>query len=650
MLYKYGTYGEIVESVANSGASAETIPVYIGTAPVHLVKGWKEKGLVNRPVKVKSLTDAQDNFGYCSDWKNYTLCEAIAAHYDMGTSSIGPIYMINVLDPEVHKAELGHTEEITFTGGRALIAGTETIVDSIKIKRPLSDPASIGYYKAKADSNEALSSFGNKVTDCGEQTFYVFSTDGFDKAKDYLILVETNEKTYGVASPKSSHATKNKKLYFTLKSGKQTDYVDGKKAAEPDSKLDLASYTGPITMTLYECKYTDAEHYPTDLVEVMSTSFELTSGDYTQYYEEGPDYELAYNAARGGIVIQDLTGDMAKTVEATYELVDPSQVEVADVVGQETADGKLKGIASLKLLFMQEGVIPNLLAAPGWSDKHEVCAALAKACRKVNGHWDAMYVVDIPLEERGQKIDTIEKALTWKSAHKTLLRPDTKNSQPYNDERSKVCWPQSQDDKGRIFHLSTLCVAAMLKTDQDNGGYPFETCGNKSVPIIKQYFGEDTQNKGFDQRESDALCAKGITTVIPWAMSWQIWGDHTGAYDFDDTELNARCRFDVSMRMLMYITNSFQKEWALTIDQPLTRALIDTIVNREQEKLDQLVSLGALIGKPVISFSSEDNQPTDLMNGSFTWQIAVTPIPPLKSATVKVAYTDEGFLTYWGEE
>ena len=89
--------------------------------------------------------------------------------------------------------------------------------------------------------------------------------------------------------------------------------------------------------------------------------------------------------------------------------------------------------------------------------------------------------------------------------------------------------------------------------------------------------------------------------------------------------------------MLMHITNSFQREWSPEIDSPMTRALKDRIINREQEKLDGYVSMGALLGEPVILFLESENSTTDVMNGDFRWDIAVTPTPPLKSASVYVA-------------
>ena len=46
-------------------------------------------------------------------------------------------------------------------------------------------------------------------------------------------------------------------------------------------------------------------------------------------------------------------------------------------------------------------------------------------------------------------------------------------------------------------------------------------------------------------------------------------------------------------------------------------------------------------------FLESENSTTDVLNGDFRWDIAVTPTPPLKSASVYVAYTDAGFSVYY---
>ena len=82
--------------------------------------------------------------------------------------------------------------------------------------------------------------------------------------------------------------------------------------------------------------------------------------------------------------------------------------------------------------------------------------------------------------------------------------------------------------------------------------------------------------------------------TVAWGGEWVLWGDHTAAYTYG-ADVDPRAIFDVSMRMLMHITNDFQREWSPRIDEPMTRALKDEIINREQEKLDGYVSMGALL-------------------------------------------------------
>ena len=113
--------------------------------------------------------------------------------------------------------------------------------------------------------------------------------------------------------------------------------------------------------------------------------------------------------------------------------------------------------------------------------------------------------------------------------------------------------------------------------------------------------------------------------------------------------MDPRAIFDVNIRMLFHITNSFQREWSPKIDKPMTLQLKDTILQREQEKLDALVARGALLGEPKVLFLESENSTTDLMNGDFRWDIPATPTPPLKSATVYVAYTDAGFSAYFAD-
>ncbi len=494
--YLYGAYGHIGETVAQSAVQAGTTPVYVGTAPVNLVRGFADAGVINEPIKLTNMVDAQRKLGYAADWGTFTLCEVVNAHFNNTLGNIGPIYVINVLDPSAgkHRKATETEQSLSFAGGRAEFASSTIILDTLTI--------------AKSEG-----------------------------------------------------------------------------------------------------------------------------GDYV----EGTDYAVDYNFTKGSVIITSLKDDAPLTgsLTASFYEVDDSTIKDADIIGGVTSSGEYSGLSAISLLYPEQFAVCNLIAAPGWSQSPAVYNAMLTASQKINGHWDAFVVADLPLVDgSAQSVDTITKAIAWK-----------KNN-AFTGERSKVDWPQAVDNLGNVFHLSTLAVVELMRADFSHNSVPMETCGNKAIPIIKQYFGANATNRGFSQQEGKELTQNGISTAVAWGGEWVLWGDHTAAYTYG-ADVDPRAIFDVSMRMLMHITNDFQREWSPRIDEPMTRALKDEIINREQEKLDGYVSMGALLGDPQIVFLESENSTTDIMNGDFRWDIAVTPTPPLKSASVYVAYTDAGFSVYY---
>lgn len=493
--YMHGAYGNLSDSVVESMVTVSTVPVYFGTAPVNLVRGYADQDIVNAPVRLMSLTDARETVGDSADWAAFTLCEAIAGHFNTASEAVGPIYMVNVLDPDKHRSKKATDKLVGMANGTASFATDRAILDTITIK---------------AESAE-------------------------------------------------------------------------------------------------------------------------------EAYAEGDDYTLAYNHNAGKVVITAVEG--GKMVDGNLAVsffeVTPEDVTAEDVIGYTSADGEYFGIDALQLLYQEQFVVPNLLAAPGWTDNPDVYSRLVKVAQKINGHWDAFVVADIPLAEGKNAIDTIDKAIKWK------------DDNAYSSERSAVCWPMVADHSGRKFHLSTLYVVESLRIDNENDGVPFESCSNKAIAAARQHFGDNVKNRGFDQVRANLLNERGITTAIGWAGEWVLWGPHTAAYRYGSTTMDARAIFAPSIRMLFHITNSFQLEWATTIDEPMTRAMQDRIINREQAKLDGYVTQGALLGSPTVVFDQANNPDSSIMEGDFRWDIAVTPTPPLKSASVFVAYTDAGFSAYF---
>lgn len=486
MAYKHGAYGEITKSKAVAAAQADTVLVYIGTAPVHLISGYSAAGIINTPVRLRNMNEAKSLFGYSDDWENFTLCEAFAEHFNNTVANSGPIYVINVLDPDTDKGEQVSLSSQDFTGGPVKISnGHEVIIDSVGV-------------------------------------------------------------------------------------------------------------TGKVRDTNFSVKY-DAEE---DVV-VITPITTLTAGETVTYYP-----------------------------------VDTSGITASDIIGSVNADGSSTGLAAIKQLYTKYNAVTNLIAAPGWSEDPEVYTAMVAASQKINGHWEAFVIADIPTSS---SVDTIAKAKAWQTTN------------GYTSERSKVCWPQKIDGSGKVYHLSTTCAATMLRVDLSHESVPMESPSNKEIMATGQYFGAGSDNTGYDQNEVNDLNEVGITSLCFWDGRWVLWGPHTAAYKYGTT-MDPRAIFDVNFRMLEFITNGFQRRHGTEIDSPMTLGMKDSIINTENEELDRLVGLGAIIGDPSVEFLENANSTSDLMQGDFVFDIQFTNTPPFKSGTARVCYTDDGFAAYFGGE
>lgn len=534
--YLYGTYGHLAGSIVQATADVSTVALYVGTAPVNLVRGYADAGIINKPVKLSNNLDAQEKIGTASDWNKYTLSEACAAHFANSNGNIGPIYVINVLNPDIHRKSAATTKSLNFVGGSASFESEDIILDTLAIA-------------GKAEG---------------------------------------------------------------------TDYV---------------------------VKYNFESHK----VSIISVS-------------------------------EDAPLDGAVTV--TYNEIDTTNITEGDIIGSKTDAGVYTGLQAAELVYQMFDVVINIFAAPKWSEIPSVYRALVTAATKLNGHWDAFVYADVPLVYDAvsySEVDSptgnpstkgyyelvdgkyVESEDTTVDAGKTyyekVVTPTENNTNAkavawkaangYTSERSKVLYPQTKGTDGNIYHLSSLAIAETLRVDFQHDGVPMESCGNKAIPVSKQYFGATSTNEGFSVTEANYLCANGITTLAFWGGAWKLWGDHTAAYIYGSADIDPRDIFDVSMRMLLFLTNRFQRTWASIIDKPFTKQLKDTILTREQERLDALVVMGALIGSPKIVFEESHNNLDDLRNGNFRWDIQVTPTPPMKSASAYVAYTDAGFSAYF---
>lgn len=130
--YRYGTQANLGDDIVKASKTLGRIAVAIGTAPVNLIRGYEEKGLVNKPQKLTS-TKAKNTIGYSKDWKHFTLSEVVKAFFDNVGGNVEPLWVINILDPNTHRKEEQTVKTLTFVNGQASFASDTIILDTLAI-------------------------------------------------------------------------------------------------------------------------------------------------------------------------------------------------------------------------------------------------------------------------------------------------------------------------------------------------------------------------------------------------------------------------------------------------------------------------------------------------------------------------------------
>jgi len=194
MPYKHGVYGQSVPSQYQLPPDdVGTLPVYIGTAPVHQLADYA--GAINVPILVSSYDAAKAVVGYNEDFANFTLCEAIAAHFKNAIQSIGPIILINVLDPDVDQTA-DKTANVAITNGKGTINNNKVIIKTVTIADKVKGTDYEAYYNDIGDKVIIKELVAGSLGATAAATFDEVSLTGI--TKDEIIGAytgETNERT-----------------------------------------------------------------------------------------------------------------------------------------------------------------------------------------------------------------------------------------------------------------------------------------------------------------------------------------------------------------------------------------------------------------------------------------------------------------------
>lgn len=187
MGYKHGIYGELVAS-GESITTTKTVPVYVGTAPIHRVK----TRTINHPLLIRNLEEAQAKLGYRDndDFDEFTLSAVVFAHFANKIKPIGPIVVI-VLDTTIGATQV--TADIPIINGVGYIED-HALIDNIEIAGEVLGTD----YNIKYNDSGKLQITGDALVSPVQVTYKKVDPTAITKADVIGIYDESNEKRTGI--------------------------------------------------------------------------------------------------------------------------------------------------------------------------------------------------------------------------------------------------------------------------------------------------------------------------------------------------------------------------------------------------------------------------------------------------------------------
>ena len=351
-----------------------------------------------------------------------------------------------------------------------------------------------------------------------------------------------------------------------------------------------------------------------DHAGVIPNSETVQDSEDSLTYVKGTDYSIDYPT---GTITRLTGGSIAAgaVLHVTYDYGDPSLVTDADIVGGVDAETEaLTGLELVNQVYPRWGKVPGLICAPGWSDTPGTALMMASKAGNINGHFKAMAIVDVP--------ETVTK-------YSDVFTHKTDNS--LTDELMIVCWPRVTVD-GVKYWLSSHVAGIIGQVDAARGSIPYKSPSNETLQITGAVAG--TAEIWLSDTQATALNAQGIVTALNGVNGWKTWGNRTAVYP---GVTDVKDAFIPTRRMFNWVGNTLVTSAAQRVDFPITRRLIDSIVDSFNIWLNGLTAQGAILGG-VVKFLAADNTTTDIMDGIIRFHVYLTPPSPAREINFILEY------------
>ena len=369
--------------------------------------------------------------------------------------------------------------------------------------------------------------------------------------------------------------------------------------------------------------YTVADHRVAVSVDAIADTIKVSVAEgageaaTTRALERDTDYSILYDRDDTDTyvciveLLEDGSAYDAETVSVAYSAADPKTATVADVVD---------GVAQVDACLTAVGLVPDLVAAPGWSHNTVVAAVMATKAAAINGLFKGKAVIDA---------DSGEDGVTEYSQLSGY-----KNKNNFVDVDQIICWPMVQLGDYR-FHLSTQICGLMATVDAGNRGIPYESPSNKNLKMDACVLKDGTP-VNLTWNQVDLIAGSwGVVTAVNFLDSgWVAKGNYTACYPGNT---DVKDQFIPVSRMFDFIGNTLIRTFWSKLDKPMTPALRDSILQTCNIWLGGLTGGGYLYGARA-EMLAEENPLTSLLDGIITLHIYNAPPVPAQEIDFILEY------------
>jgi phage tail sheath protein FI len=335
---------------------------------------------------------------------------------------------------------------------------------------------------------------------------------------------------------------------------------------------------------------------------------------------EDEDYLLDYND-EGKVVITLLSsgaGAEAQSLKISSSSLDPSHVDEDDIIGgYDSLTGKATGLELIRNVYFKLGLVPALIAAPGWSHKNEVAAVMQLKVHDIDDVFEAMAVIDLDS--------------TTAKVYSSVA--EIKKNAEVTDTNAIALWPMVKMNGKKVWY-SAVYSAMAAYTAAKNDDIPAKSPSNEDLPIEAAVTADGTEVL-LTYSEAAVLNGAGVVTAINYG-GWTSWGNNTACYP--DNE-NIRDRYICNRLMANWYKQYFVIQYKTYIDRNNTPRTIENLVDSENVHLNSLTSGGYIAGGKIEYIQNTDEE--DILTGHNVFLITIAFWTPTEYILGQLVISEE---------